>query len=202
MTFVRPRTVAIFKTDPTGAAGVASKLLSFLLTNALVIDVPGRVRLDLNKGVTATKSYTIAQNPIQRIRTGNIITNPEVVTVRGTISATPLGLGAIVTGAFGRFVRRDLIQTELLRKIADSEEPVVVVTPARIYPSMAIQVIRESHPGSLKVDLDITFREVQIVNPLTVSANLALEAMYAGAGGPSNDGPQATGEAADPGGFQ
>jgi hypothetical protein len=199
--FLRPNTIAIFATDPTGASGVASKILAFLLTNAVVVDVPGRVRFDLNKGVSATKSYDVARSPIQKIRAGNILKRPESISVQGTLSATPLGLGGALIGTFGRFVRRDLVQMEMLRKIADREEPVVLVTPARPYPSVAIKTMTEQHPGSLKVDLSMTFEEVEIVDPITIAENLALEAMLVGAGGPSNDGPQATGSVPDPGGL-
>ncbi len=199
MTFIRPSTCAVFATDPTGAAGVVGKLMAFLLTNTVIADVPGRVRLDLTKMVQATRTQTLASSPLQAKRAGNIVTNPEVVAIRGTLSATPLGLGGIIASTLSRLRRRDLTQVDALRKLQELEEPLVVVTPARVYPSMALLSLGEGHPGSHKVDLNLTFRELQIVSPLTVAANLALSSMLAGAGSTDNDGAQAVGSVADPG---
>lgn len=196
-TLRRPATASIFALDPVvGAAGVAT----FILTD-IAIPLPNRARLDLLKSATARRSATIARSPLERSVADNIQPGSEIVTVQGTLSATPLGLIASQLGGFGSIIRRDLIELKKLRRFFDLREPVLLVLPARIYPSMAITAIDETHPGSNKVELSITFEEVRIISPLTVAGALDLDAMLAGSAATSNAGAQpAVSVAADVGG--
>jgi hypothetical protein len=195
-TLRRPATASIFAIDPViGAAGVAV----FILTD-IAIPLPNRARLDLLKSSSATRSATIARSPLERSVADNIQLGPELVTVQGTLSANPLGLGAQL-GGFGSIIRRDLLELNKLRRFIDLREPMLLVIPARIYPSVAITSITETHPGSNKVELSITFEEVRIISPLTVAGALDLDAMLAGASSTSNAGAQpAASVAADVGG--
>lgn len=195
-TLRRPATASIFAIDPViGAAGVAV----FILTD-IAIPLPNRARLDLLKSATASRSATIARSPLERSVADNIQPAPEVVTVQGTLSPNPLGLGAQL-GGFGSIIRRDILELNKLRRFFDLREPVLLVIPARIYPSMAIAAINETHPGSNKVELSITLEEVRIVSPLTVAGAVDLEAMLAGSATTSNAGAQpAASVAADVGG--
>ena len=195
-TLRRPATASIFAIDPViGAAGVAT----FILTD-IAIPLPNRARLDLLKSSSATRPITVASSPVERSVADNIQIGPETVTVQGTLSATPLGLGAQL-GGFGSIIRRDLLELEKLRRFIALREPMLLVIPARIYPSVAITSMTETHPGSNKVELSISFREVLIISPLTVSGALDLNAMLAGSATTSNAGAQPAAEvAADVGG--
>lgn len=195
-TLRRPATASIFALDPVvGAAGVAT----FILTD-IAIPLPNRARLDLLKSASTTRPISVARSPVERSVADNIQIGPETVTIQGTLSANPLGLGAQL-GGFGSIIRRDLLELNKLRRFIDLREPMLLVIPARIYPSVAITSMTETHPGSNKVELSITFEEVRIVSPLTVAGALDLDAMLAGAGATSNAGAQPAAEvAADVGG--
>jgi hypothetical protein len=195
-TLRRPATASIFAIDPViGAAGVAT----FILTD-IAIPLPNRARLDLLKSASATRPITVASSPVERSVADNIQLGPETVTIQGTLSANPLGLGAQL-GGFGSIIRRDLLELEKLRRFIALREPMLLVIPARIYPSVAITSMTETHPGSNKVELSISFREVQIISPLTVAGALDLNAMLAGSATTSNAGAQPAAEvAADVGG--
>ena len=195
-TLRRPATASIFALDPVlGAAGVAM----FILTD-LAIPLPNRARLDLLKSASASRSASIARSPLERSVADNIQPAPEVVTIQGTLSANPLGLGALL-GGFGSIIRRDLLELKKLRMFFDLREPVLLVLPARVYPSMGIVSINETHPGSNKVELSITLEEMLIVSPLTVAGALDLDAMLAGSAATANAGAQpAASVAADVGG--
>lgn len=191
----RPSTASIFATDPI----TLSTIVAFILTDTAV-PVPGRVRLDLLRTATATRSATAARSPVERAVADNILIAPEVVTVQGTLSATPLGLLGSALGGFGSIIRRDLIELNKLRLLFERRDPVVLVLAARSYPSMAITAINETHVGSNKVDLSITLEEIRIISPLTVPA-IDLDVILAGAGGASSAGAQPAVEvAADVGG--
>lgn len=186
-TLRRPNTVSIFASDPV----TLGTIVSFILTD-IAIPVPNRVRLDLTRSVGASRSATIARSPLERVVADNILHAPEVVTVTGSLSATPLGLVATRLGGFGSIVRRDLIELEKLRRLHKRSEPVVLITPARVYPSMGMSSIVETHPGSNKVDLSITFEEIRIISPISVAGALDLDAILAGSGSTNNVGAQPT----------
>ncbi len=176
MQLLRPRHVAIFKTDPTGAAGVKAKIAAFLLTEAAVGFVPGRVRMDLNKSVVVTRGFDVSRSPVERFVADNLVRRPEVITVTGMLSATPLlPFGGIPLGSLARF---DLMQLTQLRAMQGSGEPLVLVLPARPYGSVAL---------TTRVDLSMTFEEIEIVSPITipVDPDLMAAAAYAEVSGGS-----------------
>lgn len=190
---VRPNTVSIFASDPA----TLGKVAAFVLTN-VVAPVPGRVRLDLMHSVSAASRVAVPRSPVERLVADNIRREPRTLTVTGSLSATPLGLLASQFGAAGSFVRRDLRELAKLRELQASREPVVVVTPAEIFQSMAMQ-IDEAHTGDHKVELTLSFEEIRIVSPLSL-LQLDLDTILAGAGSSSNIGAQPTEVVAAPSG--
>lgn len=197
---LRPNTVAIFATDPTGAAGVAAKLSALLLTQAK-IDVPGRFKFDTVSNISRTVGREIARSPMERATASNQVKLPVMLSVTGTLSATPLFAFGGGTGALGSLVRRDLLQLEALERLADRGEPLVVVTPSKVHPSMGLASIQDVHQLDHKVDLTLAFEEMRIVSPLSVTSELDINSLLSGAGGTSNLGGQPTGVAPDPGGL-
>ena len=199
MRLLRPKTVAIFKTDPTGAAGAIAKVTAFLLTSAIVADVPGRFRFDLVHQHTATKRYTVTRNPVERIVADNRIREPIALAIRGSVSATPLsGLGPLL-GSFGSLVRRDLMAVEQLELLADSGEPLIVVTPSKVYGSMSLDSFEQTHAGGNKVDVSLSFTEIEIVSPLAIVDAVDINAVVFGASSGSNMGAQPVDPFVDPG---
>ncbi len=197
---LRPNTVAIFATDPTGAAGVAARLTAFLLTQTQ-IDIPGRFRYDLVNQVTHTSGHDFARSPVERHTASNSIKRPDQLTVSGVMSANPLFAFGGGTGALGSLIRRDLLQLKALQRLADLGEPLAVVTPAQVFGSMGLVSLQDVHTMDNKVALTLNFEEVQIVSPIAIAADLDLDAILAGAGGAANLGGQATSAVPDPGGL-
>lgn len=189
----RPNTASIFATDPTSqfndAAGGLGRILVFVLTN-VAIPIPNRVRLDLTHNVGTSKRSTPARSPLVRSVIDNIQLEPETVSLSGSLSATPLGLAATRLGGFGSAIRRDLKEVSKLRRIMDRREPVTLVLPARVYRSMCIVSLDETHDGSNKVELSMSFEEVRIVSPISVSGALDLDELQTGAGSTTNAGAQ------------
>lgn len=187
--FVRPRTVSIFARNPA----VYGQLVTFILTD-IAIPVPFRVRLDLTKSIGVTRAATTSRSPVEPLVIDNIRLQPEVVTVQGQLSATPLGLVASRLGGFSQMIRRDLRELDKLRLIQQTGEPVILVTPMRVYPSMAMS-INEAHGDGDKVELALTFEEIEILTPLAVAGTLDLETALqgsVGANATTNAGAQGT----------
>lgn len=182
----RPGTASIFANDPTALG----RVVTFILTD-VAIPVPGRVRLDLLRGVNVNRPSEAARSPLERVVTGNIRRLPESVTITGQLSATPLGLLARSLGGFGQIIRRDLRELDKLRAIQDACEPVILLLPQRVYPSMAMSIV-EAHDGSNKVELTLSFEEVRIVSPLQVTGTVDLDTVLAGAQSEANMGAQPT----------
>lgn len=195
-TLRRPNTASIFRSDPATLGSIVSVILQ-----DVAISGPNRVRLDLMKSASVNRRSTVARSPIERFVGDNIQIEPASITVTGSLSATPLGPIASRLGGFGSIVRRDLIEMRRLYSFQDLGEPCVLVLPMRIYPSVAITNIAETGNGANKVDVAITFEEIQIINPLTVAGALDLDAILAGSATTTNAGAQGTTEVvADVGG--
>lgn len=182
----RPNTVSIFASDPTSLG----KIVGFLLTN-VVAPIPGRVRLDLTHNVGSTSNVSLARSPVERAVIDNIRLEPRTVIVAGQLSANPLGVVSHLLGAFGSIARRDLRELAKLKQLQARREPVILVTPTEVFPSMAFN-IQEEHTGENKVELALSFHEVRIVHPATISAALDLDELLAGAGSEANMGGQPT----------
>jgi hypothetical protein len=195
---LRPQHVAIFTSDPTGNAGIVSaKIQAFLLTSAAVGFVPGRVRPDLLNAATVTRSFSVSRNPVERVVADNFIREPETLQIQGTLSSTPLAkFGGVPFGSLFRF---DLMQLAQLRIMQGSGLPLVVVLPARPYPSMALTTLVEDHSMRGKVGLSMTFQELEIVSPLSVPIDPDL--LAAGAFIEADVGTQATETVPDAGGL-
>jgi len=185
-TLLRPNTVSIFAGDPASKG----KVVAFLLKD-VAVPVPGRVRLDLMRQVSASSRATAARSPVERVVADNIRMEPRTVTVTGQLSATPLGVLGVVLGSFGSIVRRDLRELAKLRRIQERREPVVLVTPGEVFSSMSMS-IDESHVGDHRVELTLTFEEIRIVSPLSLIGELDLNAMFGGAASAQQVGGQPT----------
>lgn len=185
--FFGPSSCAVFARDPGSPVGVSATLLAFILNNTEV-SVPGRVRLDTTQDYSIQRSITPARSPLFPLTTQKIRQNPVIVTVRGTLSATPLGMVGIALGSFGSAIRRDLREVAKLKQIQLSGEPVAVVLPNReVYTSMAMSVV-ETHGVGNKVDLDLTFEQIRIVNPLSAISVAGLDSLDVGAVAGQNAG--------------
>lgn len=181
----RSNTASIFASDPA----TLGKVVAFVLTD-VAIPVPNRVRLDLTQSVSIGRRASVARSPLERVVVDNLKLEPETITVQGSLSATPLGPVATRLGGFGSAVRRDLRELTKLRKLQARREPVVLVVPARVYLSVALVGIDETHDGRNKVDLSLTFEEIRIVSPIAIEGVLDLETVLAGAGSTTNAGAQ------------
>lgn len=182
--FARPRTASIFASDPA----TLGKVVTFILTD-VAVPVPNRVRLDLLRRTNVSRPTEAARSPVERVVVDNLRRPPERVSLTGSLSATPLGIVATRLGGFGSIIRRDLRELEKLRRIQDRREPVVLVLPYRVYSSMAMS-IDEDHDGTNKVELALTFEEIRIVSPLSVTGALDLDTILGGAQSQSNMGSQ------------
>ena len=192
---LRPRSAAIFGGDPSAVG----RVLAFLVTDLLGPGDDG-VRLDLTKSVSVSSRVEVARNPVERVVATSIRKQPETITVQGSLSATPLGLFASATGAFGSLVRRDLSEVEKLRTLQERGEPLILVTTVWIFTSVALEDLTETHPGSNKVDVTLRFKRIEIVSPLTVAGTAALDALLSAPVGTNDVGLQATETIPDPGG--
>jgi hypothetical protein len=181
---IRPNSVSIFASDPATIGKVAA-----FIFETTPIPVPGRVRLDLTQSINIGRRVRATRSPVERAVADNLVREPVTLSVRGSLSANPLGLLSAQIGLAGSIVRRDLREVKKLQKIQAAGEPVVVVTPSEIFPSMSMS-IDEVHDGSHKVELSLTFEEIRIVSPFTVAVVLDLDTLLAGAGGTSDLGGQ------------
>lgn len=162
-----------------------AKISAFLLTESVVGFVPGRIRMDLNKSITVTRGFDVSRSPVERFVADNLVRRPEVITVTGMLSATPLvPFGGVPFGSLARF---DLMQLAALRTLQGSGEPLVLVLPARPYGSVALTTLVEDHSRAGRVDLSMTFEEIEIVSPITipVDPDLMAAAAYAEVSGGS-----------------
>jgi hypothetical protein len=185
-TLKRPNTVMIFARD----FARTGRIQTFLLNNTAV-SVPGRVRLDLTKSVAVNRPIAVARSPVEQATADNVRIGQVVVSVTGTLAATPLGVGGALVGSFGSLVRRDLKELDKLIALQESREPVTLVTPQRTYQSMVFS-IDEQHPGTNKVDLSLTFHQVRIVAPQLIEALLDLDEALVGAQNTTDLGAQPT----------
>lgn len=183
----RQTSVAILAKLPTGGFDVFN--LDRVLDNT-AIPSSNRVRLDVSPRRNVSRPVRVARNPVERAVGTNIILDPVKVTAQGSLSATPHGRLSRIFGGAATYVRRDWLELKKLQKIQAKGEPVVIVFPEAIYPSMAI-TIEETHTGSGKVDLVITGEEIRVANPLTEVAALDLDAI-GGAGSVTDMGAQPT----------
>lgn len=163
---VRPTTVTIFASDPTSS----NKALAFILSQTQ-IPLPGQVQMHLTQSVQAQKRYTVTRNPLEKAVAENIQPQNETLQIQCQLSANPLGKGVTSNataqlGAFGSIIRLDLLELDKLRQLADKREPLLVVTPPRVYKNMALVGIDERHTGAHKVDLSLSFETMRIVSPI------------------------------------
>lgn len=178
-----PNSVSIFAGGPTGVGAFTA----FFLNNT-GIPVPNRVRLDLTQSVGISRRVTPARSPIESLLIDNIRVDPIVVQVRGSLSANPLGLVETPLGTLGSQIRRDIRELKKLQAIQAKREPVILVTPTDTFPSMAMS-IEETTVGTNKIELTLTFEEVQIVTAASIAGAISA-VVEAGAQNTSASGAQ------------
>jgi hypothetical protein len=197
--FIGPRRVAIFGHPKVPNPTFSSRVIGFLLADAIVSD-PKALSFDRSQGRRHRRAIRWSRNPISRDTVDNKIREPDEVRIEGTLSANPAGGLLPVLGAFGSIIRRDLTEIEKLRLLADAG-PVVIVTPERPYPSMGIEIVDERHGNGQRVDVSLIAREVRILDPLFIAEVVDLTVALMGAMSPANFGAQAATSVADPGGI-
>lgn len=169
----RPNTATIFADDPAQRG----KLLAFVLTN-VALPSKSRGRFDLLTGGSVSRRHTASRSPLERFTIDDIKAEPLAITITGSISATPLELmGAL--GTLGSVIRRDLREAEKIAYLFALHEPLVVVTPWGVFPSVHGS-IDEQHGQGNKVDLTISLEEIRIVSQLTIEALVDLDTILAG----------------------
>jgi hypothetical protein len=197
--FIGPRRVAIFAyplvPDPT----FASRVVGFLLADAIV-DNPNALSFDRTVSRSHRRTVRWARSPIEREIADNKIRDPDEIRIDGVLSANPAGGLLPFMNVASSLVRRDIEAMNKLRSIAEAG-PVVIVTPERSYPSMGIEVLDERHGSGDKIDVSLRARAVRILDPLAVSGAFDLTTIIAGAFAAESVGSQGTVTVPDPGGF-
>lgn len=196
--------------SPLGGVLGASTASFFKLTplgvpfEPLIDVVPGvtpfRITFDMVDNENVTHSYDVTEHAVQTFFdvTSNVRKRLVKVAITGTLSAVPplLPIGAIPVP--GSFLRLDLLRIQNLEALADSREPIMVVTPRFGLPKCIIaDVSRNWNPGmgeSSQVSIALT--EARIVSPLTGITEADFPAQA-----PGNNAAQGGGQSAttDPG---
>ena len=202
--FIRPKTVSIFAAPFTGKFGgaVKTRFTQFLIEDAR-IQSPDRVSFDLSKSRSRSQRYQWPRSPIESITVDNVIKDPRVVNISGTLSATPLGFlsGAVLAGAFGAIVRRDIQILEKLHALADRGEPLMVVAPEFSESSMGIVSIDDRHGEGNKIEISMVLEKVRIVSPLLVEGAIDLDSLLSGVFSEESIGSQAVTSVPEPAGL-
>jgi hypothetical protein len=176
LNLVRPTTVTIFASDPVNQG----KALAFLISRVSGIvpavtdlaNVAGKTKqvdMHLVKSMQSSMSFSATRNPIEKFYADNLIPEPERLMIQATLSANALGyqglLGAAtgLSGVVGSVIRLDLEALSTLRSLAKAREPLIVVTPVRTYVDMALTSIAETHMGPNKVDVQLSFETLEIL---------------------------------------
>lgn len=190
--WLRPSSVSIFAQPPgQGFAAFVLQQVSFPSAQ--------RVRLDLAETETHARTYSVARHPVEQIVAQNKVRNPDVLTVMGVLSATPMSSPLSALG----LARLDKKALEQLRDLADRDTVLFVVTPERYVPNMLLESIIENYDESVTegVNLTLTFREARIVIPGLVDSVFDADNIGVGAGSTSDLGPQSGAAVPDPGGL-
>jgi hypothetical protein len=157
------------------------------------------------------RTYDVTTNPRQGgvQTTSNSHRNLDTLSVQGVISAAPqLAIAAIastLSGAGGRrpgatvvpglgAIRRDLAQLSMLYRLADLQEPVMVVTPDLCMPKACFtQIARINSPDvGEATEVQLAFVEAQIISPEFADALMDLEELLTGNDSVSDQGSQGT----------
>lgn len=184
--FIRPRSVAIYRKLPGSFA-------QFVL-DRVSINNDQQVRLDLTESENDTRTWTAPEHPVAQGLPVSDQTRRDLVqfSVTGYFTATPLGFFGVLQGIGGQFLRRDLKAFDHLLTIAGRGEPVIVVTPEVVFPSMGIRSIvrQKGADDGDEVKVTIGFREIRIVAPLIGESLLDMDAVLFGAGETADGGSQ------------
>jgi len=199
---VRLRSVTIMKFDPRNPGDVKR---FFLLNASLSTKNGDRVRFDVTRSQTVTRSWRKTNRPVSAGRIGATYTdhvrkNLDRITLRGTLTDTPLGVEGLITNPFQS---RGLELYNQLVAIADEREPVFVATSRGYHPSMVILAISEgkhSQSGAA-IDVSVDLEEAKIAAPLNASDAVDLDSVSYGAESVADAGTQSTDAAGLPADF-
>lgn len=193
-----PNSVTIWGVYPPPVPGapIAGRLLAFVVQNASVVTTPFATRLDTVASVGVTEEYTVSAHPVEQHVAQDVIRQPVKMDIKGTISATPLGLGAFIPP---EILQREVQEPEKLSRIARLRGIVVAVTPSVILPSCVITSLSRRGGGGGKTDISISLQEVVYASPLQVASALDEIATASSHYGETPAG--GTGTAVDPGGL-
>lgn len=172
------RTTTIFKLSANGVTAVSA-----LLDVGLALD-DDRAAFDVVSSESFSANYDVTVNPLQDLSNAqsNIHAAPKQITVSGLLINSldlpmvgSIGLPAIpgFSGAPG--VRLDLARLKTLQAIADSREPVMVVTPRHSLAKASILSLESSwEPGDGEsIRVSITLQEFRVVTPKSAVGALA-----------------------------
>lgn len=169
------RTATIYKIN---AAGIPTATL-IELANPFS---PNKVGFDVVDSEDFSRTYTVTTNPLQDFTsaTSNVHKNLDSMTVSGTLISSidiPF-IGSIgvpgIPGGFGGGLRSDLLKLKTIYAIADTREPVMIVSPRQDMPRAFIESVSTGwNPDTGENTLvTITFKEARIVSPLGADAVL------------------------------
>lgn len=128
------------------------------------------LKIDATTGISHTGSAELTDFPTQKgVINDNVIQKPDVITITGEISQTPLNLGPLTPIA--AIFARDKIQTarQQLEDLKDAGEPFDVVNKLRVYDNMVLVGLVMSMSDSREVlTVNLTLKNAVIVETRTI----------------------------------
>ena len=198
-----PTTATIYKLDPAGLLPIEP------LVDIIPTVSPNRQSVDVVLSSSHTESYSVTRNAIQRgfDTTSHVKKQLAQVSITGIISGAPLlaiagaigaALGALNSSgavdvnprlqSIGAQVpgfpspRRDLLQLQMLRLLADQRKPVMLATPDFALPRCIITRISRSNGAEVGIGTEVVidFIEARIIAPQFTDAIPDLDAVLNG----------------------
>lgn len=157
-------TCSVFRLDPLGIAALEP------IADILPGVTPLRVTFDMVDGETAIYEYDVTEHAIQAFAdvTTNVHKRLEMITITGTLGALPplLPVGAVPTPPG---LRLDLVRTTNLKAIADSRDPIMLVTPRVGLAKAFITSIQQvwSPPSGNSTVVTLVVKEARLVSIIT-----------------------------------
>ena len=128
------------------------------------------LKIDATTGITHTGAAELTDFPTQEgVINDNVIQKPDVITIAGEISQTPLNLGPLTPIA--AIFARDKIQTarQQLEDLKNAGEPFDVVNKLRVYDNMVLVGLVMSMNDSREVlTVNLTLKNADIVETRTI----------------------------------
>lgn len=198
-----PTTTTIYR---IGANGLPLEPLVDIMPSVTL----NRQSLDVTHGTQHVRTYDVTTSPRQGgvPTTSNSHRNLDTLQVAGVISSAPqLSVAAIASSLpSGRArlgipipglgaIRRDLAQLQMMYRLAELQEPVMVVTPDLCMPKACFTSIVRMNGDDESTELQLGFIEAAIISPEFADAVLDLEELLTGNDASSDVGSQGAGDA-------